>query len=634
MSSTRSTATPSTADYGVLKDDLAHPELYEENWLEHQEIALTQLLNTFFSKMDPSVGQTHSFSTLRSKLIRLYNEPDMPHLSKRLQASLTYGSLTVTKELLAKSLRLKDDVGQRRRFLNIFLEVYDLTTLQAAAEAIVGRECIRKSRSSTESVSELSTPGRVDKRSIEHYLDLFFIQHSDVSATSHGSGTIAALARDKTDQAGSPTWAWRRTVIRSLMLVLLMDKSKSEKIISGCLFQASSPFKSSEAVVKALGTILIPSYGDLMRPLRHMKYDVVTEQNPMEEFDYHVDNIATDLRDGIRLTRVIDILLARNHAASICTANPADFCTLSQHLKHPCASRTQKLQNVMVALSALVRLPSMPEKLLKDISAFDIVDGHREKTLSLIWALLGQYAMDSLVEWDLVKKETMAAQTKLSSLNLLDPSFQDVADIQLTSTPRCWTLLFEWAKATCALHSIRITNLTTSFAGPAAFAAITNTYLASFPSAPVASSDLSISLRAIGCSAAFSALLSSPLSLIPTRDFTLSSLTFLAARLLPASRAHRAASVIQASWRRVLGRREVTRRVNLMRLAAHCAAVVNARDRVVAAATVLQRAWRGVLERRMGAFEARLAGFQAVARGWLVRSRGREKKERSRRAGW
>jgi abnormal spindle-like microcephaly-associated protein len=632
--------------FSVLKEDLAHPELYEENWLNHKEIALTHLLNAFFQATDPNTERTLSQYSLRSTFLKLYNTQDMAHLVKRLQASLTYGSLAVPKELLAKSIRLKDDVGQRRRYLDLFLNVYSLPVLQAAAEAVVGRECQPQIRNSTGSPSQNEQTDVIDRHSLEAFFDKFFIHHSDVVDSKTSSSSIALIARDSTEQVGSPVWAWRRTAIRSLMLVLILDMVKSLQRISGCLFQGNSSLKSSDAVIKELGAILLPSYGDLVRPLKYLKYEVSVEQNALEEFRYEVHNLATDLRDGIRLTRIVEIILREfystqdletDHKEPKRTSTPN--LNLSQNLKCPCISRTQKLHNVMIALSALVHLPSMSEKVLKEVTAFDIVDGHREKTLSLLWSLLGQFSMDSLIDWSLLKSEILVAQRNLAkSLTCDAKNLVDVSNISATSLDACWTILFVWAKTLSALRGYSVSNLTTSFADGLAFAAIISTYAPYFPTSKtqLPKTTLSTTLQSLGCSESFSALLSPSQSSIPTRSFTLTCLTFLAARLLPAARGHRAASTIQRTYRLVLARREVHRRVVLMRLASHCAAVVTARDRVVGAAIVLQRAWRRVLDKKIQLLETDVCNFQAIARGWLVRSRNgnRTRAAVGMRAGW
>jgi abnormal spindle-like microcephaly-associated protein len=619
-----------TLSFSILQEDLAHPELYEEDWLEHQEIAMTQLLNAFFQATDPDKGQDQSQSVLREMFLKLYNSSEMSQLVRRLQASLTYGSLTVPKELLARSIRLREDVGQRRKHLSLFLDGYDLSLLQAAAEAVAGRKCEIRVRTSTESTSESDSTKSLDRRSLEAFIDQFFIQHTDVSESK--AGTIAAIARDATDQIGSPVWAWRRTTIRSLMLILLLDMAKSLSLTPICLFQQSSVFKSSETIVKELGTILLPSYGDLMRPLKYLKYEVSVVQQPLEEYNFVVTNLAVDLRDGIRLTRIVEIILREFYTPKASDMSQERSSTpnldLSQNLKYPCISRTQKLHNAMTALSALVHLPSVSETLLKEVTAFDIVDGHREKSLSLLWSLLAQFSMSTLVDWQLLKREIDIARAQLPSL----PSI-DVASISPTTLESCWTLLFLWAQSLAAMRSITVTNLTTSFASGAAFTAIVDTYAPYFPTVTTgATSSVSDTLRAIGCSSSFTNLVSTTTTRIPTQPFTLTSLTFLASRLLPAARTFRAASTIQRFYTRIRARREVHRRVVLMRLASHCAAVVNARDRVVGAAVVLQRAWRAVLARKIAMLEDDVRMFQAVARGWLVRSRRARKG--GLRAGW
>ena len=614
--------------FALLQDDLEKPQLYEDKWLDHQEIALTQLLNAFFDAAALTNVVDYTHKDLRSAMIKLYNDQDTFNLVKRLQASLIYGSLSVPQEVLDRNIRLTDDVGQRRRFLNIFLDAYSLPQLRAAAEAIAGRQCSRSSRASSESASG-SEREVVSKREVEDFLDTFFVRHEDVDVSKTGSGTIDSLTKEVVEPVGSKTWAWRRTVVRSLMLVLLLDKAKASKATKGCLFQSSSDLKSSEAVIKTLGEILLPSYGDLMRPLRHLRYDISVAQHPLEEFNYKVENIATDLRDGIRLTKVVEILLDECRRVSGSDASGS----LAESLKLPCTSRTQKLQNVMIALGAVVRLKSIPEDVLKETTAFDIVDGHREKTLSLLWALLGQYSVDCMIDWNLLRTEYHWAQSQLTgdSNTHIQPS-----DAQVTTVEESWSLLTHWAKSLAALDAVPITNLTTSFADGRAFTAIIKAYLPYLPTpaAPLPSAPSpAATLRALGCTPSFAALLSSASTTIPTRAFTLAALTFLAARLLPAARAHRAAVCVQRAYRVRLARRAAHRRAVAMRLARHCAAVVGARDRVVWAARVIQRAWRAVLAAKIGLLERDVRGFQALARGWLVRAR-RTGRPRFARAGW
>lgn len=41
----------------------------------------------------------------------------------------------------------------------------------------------------------------------------------------------------------------------------------------------------------------------------HVFYNVCHVQIPLREYDYKINNVATDLRDGVRLTRLVELLL-------------------------------------------------------------------------------------------------------------------------------------------------------------------------------------------------------------------------------------------------------------------------------------------------------------------------------------
>ena len=298
--------------YPVLTEDLARPELYEDNWLTYQEIAITQLINSMFDTASKDPNAEQSTEQLRGNLLAMYHESSVPSLHKRLQASLQFGALSIPKDLLAQTLRLKDDVGLRKKFLNLWVKTYDLTSLRAAAEAIIGRQLTIPSRLSSGSTSsdDGSRVMRAERRAIENFLDVFLIRNEDAVRVKNGMGTIASIARgDQGDDFGSQGWSWRRTALRSLMLIHLLDKAKGADVLSGCLFQSTSPYKTSTDVLHALSNMLLPSHGDITRPLGHLNYRVEHVQHALQEYTYQVENIAIDFRDGVILTRLVELLL-------------------------------------------------------------------------------------------------------------------------------------------------------------------------------------------------------------------------------------------------------------------------------------------------------------------------------------
>ncbi|CAO2656166.1 Nn.00g049690.m01.CDS01 [Neocucurbitaria sp. VM-36] len=635
--------------YPVLKEDLAQPELYEDNWLTYQEVAITQLLNSVFDAASKDPNAEQSPEDFRKKMLALYHDPSMPPLHKRLQASLQYGALSIPKDLLAQTLRLKDDVGLRKKFLSLWTKSYDLNALRAAAETIIGRQINTPCRLSTGSTSsdDGSRVYRAERRAIESFLDVFLIKNEDAVRVKSGGGSIASITRGD-DDFGSQGWSWRRTALRSLMLVLLLDKAKTTDSLPGCLFQTTSSFKTSVEVLHQLSNILLPSLGDITRPLGHLSYKVEHAQYPLQEYTYHIDNIAVDLRDGIMLTRLVDLLL---YPASTLAAQAGERLTiampsgelltssfdlaqkeswiLSQHLKFPAIGRPQKVYNVQLALTALNGVRGIALQAVSGIRAEDIVDGHREKTLSLLWSLVGKCGLGSLVDWPQLVKETDRFREHWYSNRdnfgerELD-SDDDEATTELDGLVYHRRLLLSWSRSIARLHGLRISNLTTSFADPKVLEVIVDTYLPSTLITTMRSDRLGLAakLKAVGCSASFIALLTPQYTSarsIPSRDFTLLTLAFLASRLLPLSLTHRAASTIQRAFRRHIVRRETSQRIVAMKIAHDCAVVAQTRQRLVDAATVIQRRWKGILEARQRQLESDVLAFQALARGWAIR---------------
>ena len=627
--------------YSVLPDDLSHPEMYEEHWLEQQEITLTEALNAILVPAsthrrldDPETAHKE----LRRKLLALYHKPEFPLLFKRLTASLQYGALSVSKDVIERSLKLRDDVGLKKKFIALFLESYASGVLRAAAEAVVGKQCPLPALRLSEELSEVEKRDkevRSGGRAVARFLDTFFVQHMD--AAKPKAGTIGAIARAadrgaSKEEHGSHVWCWRRTVLRSLMLILLLDQAKAKGTLETCMFRGDSPYKSSTTVLQALGMLMIPSLGDVIKPLRNLNYTVATVQYPLQEFDYGIRNLATDLRDGVRLARLIELLLFG--------ATEDDDYPVSRHLRFPCPDKIRKTHNVGVALSALASNGGVASRLCSKLSPEDIVSGHREKTLSLIWGLVSHVGMAALLD-----KKQLEAEVQRMLVEAFGDQFIEESSLKMEEMD-CEELLRFWASAIGARSGLTVANLTTSFADGKVFEAVADTYLPFVPGASgtlavstsrataSARSSLSHKLKAIGFTKSFVSLFDVTMG-IPSSRSTVTTLSLLASRFLPLLAPHRAAMVIQRSARRFLARRSIRQRIVLMRLAHHCSVIVAARERLVGAASIIQRSWRELLERRHQRLMTDVQRFQILAKGFLVRKAARRAKNRVRvRGGW
>uniref|UniRef100_A0A1B0GHN7 Calponin-homology (CH) domain-containing protein n=2 Tax=Lutzomyia longipalpis TaxID=7200 RepID=A0A1B0GHN7_LUTLO len=166
------------------------------------------------------------------------------------------------------------------------------------------------------------------------------------------------------------------TLKQMLHLIYLLDRAKECRIIrhNPCLFVKQAPWKESGEVMKQLTSLLVTNVGDILRYLKRIGYVLEHKQTYIDEFDYAFGNLATDLRDGIRLTRVMEVILMRED--------------LSKNLRYPAISLLQKRHNAELALSALTEADFV---IAGNITGKDIAEGHREKTLSLLWQIIYKF---------------------------------------------------------------------------------------------------------------------------------------------------------------------------------------------------------------------------------------------------
>lgn len=126
-----------------------------------------------------------------------------------------------------------------------------------------------------------------------------------------------------------------------LCLLCFLDVAKNQKIIkhNPCLFLKNSTQKKTKDILLKFSSSLLGNIGDIQRDLKRIGIVLTHEQTYIDEFDYAFRNLAIDLRDGVRLTKVMEIILLRED--------------LTCQLRVPAISRTQRVHNVGIALKAL-----------------------------------------------------------------------------------------------------------------------------------------------------------------------------------------------------------------------------------------------------------------------------------------
>lgn len=564
--------------YPLLTEDLACPAMYEDSWLSHQEIAITQLVNNLFASSS-QISSAEDNGMLRSRLLQMYGSPENAVLYKRMQAALLYGALSAPTEVLKSASQLSADLGKKNAFVSLWLDTYDLTCLRAAMEVVVGRQC-----------SICEKDHHASRHSVRQFIEAFLIRDEDGRPGSEFY------------TAGREAWSYHRTLLRSMMVIKILDMVKTTlpQVVSGCLFRSTSTYKTSAGVVRGLFQLLNPSAGDPIRALSHIGYNVTHEQYPLQEYAYRVDNLAVDLRDGVRLTRLVELLLYPSASGLGDNVQDIDSTTtvalptgeelslvdgptqwpLSQHLKFPCASRAAKMYNVQIALSALQGVQGIAG-LVQNVQAEDIVDGHREKTVKLLWGLTSKWGLGSLIDCHDVELE-IKRLCRLTG-NYDNEFFHAIEDDEEEEEPdhvRYKLLLKAWAQAVAGKKGLVVKNLTTSFADGKVFEAIVDEYEGYISNQLGKGQPLSLRLRRLGCSEQFSGVFAtgqearSCAAHIFDRDFVLAALAFLCSRLLGPTRGVRAAVTLQKAWRSHWNKVVASRKTCLKAVAQGCAEVV------------------------------------------------------------
>ena len=608
--------------YPVLNEDVSRPELYEDCWLHQQEVALTEVVNQIFAaSLLNTFDKTSEGRSVRERLLNVYDQPHVATLHQRLQASLLYGALSKPKDMPSPP-DLTQDLGLRRRFMQLWIDSYRMETLSAAVEVVVGRKIPGPSMEQTQGVdssAKLIDP-KESRRSLIGFLETFLVTVDDLETYNASADDLQLQRRNK-------------TVLRSLMLIWLLDRAVTGHGKPERLFKVKSVHKSSASVLNALASMLMPSIGDMTRVMRHMEYTVSYLQDPLDEVVYRINNLAVDLRDGIMLTKLVELLLY-NTPLSVWDGVSADGDTLTivmpdatvlesalygndgvqkdnilmQHVKMPCLGHAQKAYNVDIALQALAGNHRTASAVAANITADTIVNGHRENTLNLLWSLVSSIGLEVLLD----------KTALINDIARLDPTSSDLSTLSMD------TLLQNWAAAYCAPNCLQISNLTTSFANEKPYSAIITAFSDFFAPCDKRASlgtNTATRLRSMGCSEAFVKQLTSSTASIPTRQTTIANLAFLASRLLPLAKRHHAAATIQRAFRAKRGWTVLRQRVALMRMAADCAKVVRTQQKLVDAAVLVQRAWRGIVRDRVQRLEQDVSDFQVIARGWMERRR-------------
>ena len=261
---------------------------------------------------------------------------------------------------------------------------------------------------------------------------------------------------------------------RIMTLVFFLDRAKTANVLDKIprLFTVSSEVKSSRDVLVTICRECLSSEGDVVKHLSRIGLKISYVQDPVDEVSFKVSNLATDLRDGVLLTRLAELITGTS------------FKTLMSSLRLPVVSRLQKKFNVNLALS---KIKDSGITIAAGINAHHIMDGHREKVLVLMWCIIAHCCMEKLIQGNQVEEEiqnvvrSSQARKKIEGIScteLKHASVQHKCIVTKDSSPEkiLKDLLLRWSQAVCSSFGLAISDLSDSFANGKALCLLIHYY--------------------------------------------------------------------------------------------------------------------------------------------------------------
>eukprot|EP00090_Calanus_glacialis_P044436 TRINITY_DN7927_c0_g1_i1.p1 TRINITY_DN7927_c0_g1~~TRINITY_DN7927_c0_g1_i1.p1 ORF type:complete len:1819 (-),score=663.72 TRINITY_DN7927_c0_g1_i1:83-5539(-) len=448
----------------------ARNQYYDERWIDKQERGFTRWLNFILTPqvledttdMLPGKVDVAKLWTQCSKDVKVPRAPTREVMSMRAytarremnrlrrsackiwqsrEVAAVIGKVEFEIEklrlVIRKDRNITKDVGMKQALLKIILS-YNPLWLRIGLETVYG-ELLPVSTNS-------------DLLGLSRFLVIRLLSNPDILA-EYAHPTVPHSYRDGHQEALN-----RFALKKFLELVYFLDIAKETRLIrhNPCLFCPDSQFKTSRDVLLTFSKDYLAGEGDVTKHMAYMGYIVNHKQTKLDEFDYAVTNIKTDLRCGLRLVKVAELV-----TGVVATSN----------MRVPAVSRLQKVHNTEVALAAYKEGGlDMP----KTITAKDIVDGHREKTLQLLWTIIFGYQLNTILDLQKLKEEIVHLKRSLAvRARMGDASAQAgkawLAELVSRSPQQgilageSLMLVMEWAQLVMAHYQVEVENWTVSW---------------------------------------------------------------------------------------------------------------------------------------------------------------------------
>ena len=441
-------------------------------WLRQQELAFIAWLNHTIvldeagtMGDDAPVGNRGGAATarevrqtVRNKLTSLYSYDD--ELGRVLKK--TYRHVDNARLRLNTGQSFMDDTALEEDFIRA-LSCYSPFWLQLGVDVVVGGGVVWKRHGGDLHAIQKDC---VDVLRRDRDLEIEFGTGHYPGAPPYAHGYEEALSRN--------------ILKRVLLLVFILDRAATSGLPPNTplLMRPHAALKKSEDVLRAALRGSMYGEGDLIRNLSQCSYKLRYEQNPIREYDFSCTNLAVDLRDGVRLCRLMEVLNSDVLFMSYDEKNKEWKRSLLSEAHFPCASRAHKIHNVEIAMRVIkdqqVGLPGTWSR----IKAEDIVDGHLEHTMGLLWALMMHYSAPGLLLPKSLDAEIERLGGRVPDVKRIERLAAAKRGDSVVESPQCAmeARLFTWAKAACATQKVELNNLGSAFTDGRVLCALIRAY--------------------------------------------------------------------------------------------------------------------------------------------------------------
>lgn len=261
--------------------------LFDKLWMVKQEQGFQAWLNYLLTPShEENTTSAHAVlaqkqrhaATLR-QAFKLSSSPKIEAVQFEVEREIASGGLSIRKDK-----QLFKDLGLRNLFLDM-LCCYNPIWLRLGLETVTGQSA--------------------DSYNVKHlrrFIEARVLNDPDIE--SKYKETKKGLFENEEYTAELRVFTLRHF----LMLVFFLDNAKLDSLIDhpSCLFVIDNKLeiKSSQAMLITFAKEFLSGEGNVLRHLAHScSYKVFHQQQKLDEFDFQVGNLSTDLRNGIRLTR-------------------------------------------------------------------------------------------------------------------------------------------------------------------------------------------------------------------------------------------------------------------------------------------------------------------------------------------